>query len=155
MKKLSFAALLLALICGDTAPSSLGNEPSARGQKTGSNGEDIAALMKRKLENSQRVLEGLALNNFDKIAKHAEELINISKQAEWKIIKTPDYELHSNEFRRSVEEMVKKAKDKNLDGATLAYMDMTFSCVRCHKYVRETRRTQLDRPGRPVMVNSK
>jgi hypothetical protein len=155
MKKLSFAALLLALICGDRAPSSPGNEPSARGQKTGSTGEDIAALMKRKLENSQRVLEGLALNNFDKISKHAEELINISKQAEWKIIKTPDYELHSNEFRRSVEEMVKKAKDKNLDGATLAYMDMTFSCVRCHKYVRETRRTQLDRPGRPVMVNSK
>jgi hypothetical protein len=35
---------------------------------------------------------------------------------------------------------VKKAKDKNIDGVALAYVDVTLSCVRCHEYVREHRR---------------
>jgi hypothetical protein len=152
MKKTSCVALLLALACGNAAPCSPREQTNSVPRKIADGDQGFGGLMKRKLENSQKVLEGLALNNFDKIGKHAEELIEISKQAEWKFIKTPEYELYSNEFRRSAEEMVKKAKQKNLDGATLAYVDMTFSCVRCHKYVRETRRTQLERPGRPVMA---
>jgi hypothetical protein len=41
--------------------------------------------------------------------------------------------------------MVKMAKDKNLDGAALAYVQLTMSCVNCHKYVREIRMTRIDR----------
>ena len=40
--------------------------------------------------------------------------------------------------------MAKNAKAKNLDGAALDYMDLTMTCVKCHKYVRETRMTRLD-----------
>ena len=39
-------------------------------------------------------------------------------------------------IRRIAEKLEKSAKDKRLDGATLAYVDMTLSCVECHKYVR-------------------
>ncbi len=41
---------------------------------------------------------------------------------------------------------MRKAKDKNLDGVTLAYMDLTMSCVRCHQYVRDTRDASLSVP---------
>ena len=70
--------------------------------------------MKRKLEHSQKVLEGLAMNNFEKISKHAGELVSLSDQAEWKALRTPEYELFSNDFRRSATEMIKNAKLKNL-----------------------------------------
>ena len=30
------------------------------------------------------------------------------------------------------------AKAKNIDGATLAYVQLTVNCVNCHKYVRES-----------------
>jgi len=109
----------------------------------------IGDLMKRKLENSQKVLEGLALNDFDKIAHHAEELLTISKEAEWKVIKTPQYEIHSNDFRRTADGLIKDAKDKNLDGAALNYVELTLTCIKCHKHVRETRRTSLDLPPGP------
>jgi hypothetical protein len=33
--------------------------------------------------------------------------------------------------------MDRKAKDKNIDGATLAYLRLTMNCVNCHKYVRQ------------------
>jgi len=108
---------------------------------------ELSELMKRKLTNAQKVLEGIALNDFDKISNHAEELILISKQAEWKVMKTPQYEMFSNDFRRGAAELVEKAKQKNLDGAALSYVDLTLTCVKCHKYVRESRQSKLDRPG--------
>jgi hypothetical protein len=39
-------------------------------------------------------------------------------------------------FRRHVNSLVKAAKDRNLDAATLGYVRMTMSCVDCHKLVR-------------------
>jgi hypothetical protein len=104
----------------------------------------LQELMQRKLKASQRVLEGIALGNFEQIARNGEELILISKDAEWKVYKTPMYELHSNEFRRNAEGLVRAAKDRNLDAAALSYVDMTLNCVKCHRYVREVRMTRLD-----------
>ena len=54
--------------------------------------------------------------------------------------------MHSNEFRRAAETIVQKAKDKNLDGVALAYLDMTMTCIRCHRYVREVRDARLPEP---------
>ena len=100
-------------------------------------------LMAEKLKNSQTLLEGLALNDFEKIKDSAQELIRISKAAEWSAYKTPMYEVHTNNFRRAAETIIQKAKDKNIDGATLAYVDMTVTCVRCHQHTREIRDTSL------------
>lgn len=112
-----------------------------------SNGEDkdtLKKLMTKKLENTQKVLEGLATNDFDMVAKHADELIQISKSAEFRVLKTPKYEVNSNDFRRAAETMIQQAKAKNTDGVALAYVDMTLSCVRCHKHVREERMASFD-----------
>src|ERR1700730_7247708 len=105
MTKMRYAVALFAL---------LGFLPSLSGHD---DTKELRDLMQRKLKASQRVLEGIALNNFEQIAKNGEELILISKDAEWKVLKTPMYELHSNEFRRNAEGLVRAAKDRNLDGA--------------------------------------
>jgi cytochrome c556 len=107
-----------------------------------SHGEDkntLQKLMTKKLANAQKVLEGLAINDYDLIAKHADELVQVSKAAEFRVLKTQEYETNSNEFRRAAETMIQQAKAKNTDGVALAYVDMTLSCVRCHKHVREVR----------------
>src|SRR5436305_10852757 len=70
-------------------------------------------LMLDKLQNAQKLLEGIVLGKFDKIEKHASELVRISKTAEWlNAHKTPRYELFSSEFQRSAEEIARKAKEK-------------------------------------------
>jgi hypothetical protein len=43
-----------------------------------------------------------------------------------------------------VDDLIEKAREKNLDGAALSYVEMTLSCVKCHKHVREVRTTRLD-----------
>jgi len=100
--------------------------------------------MKRKLASSQKVLEGIAVGDFKLIDKHAEELLLIAKEAGWKVLKTPSYELYSNDFRRHAETLMKNAKDKNLDGAALTYVELTLTCVKCHKHVREVQMTSLE-----------
>ena len=144
-KTVCLALVVLLLLGGVCAPVGRGGDPD-KSSKT-------AELMKKKLKYSQNVLEGIALNDFDKIGDNADELMNVSKQAEWAVVKTPEYELFSNQFRKTVESMAQNAKAKNLDGAALDYMDLTMTCVKCHKYVRETRMTRLNgerrvRPGR-------
>ncbi len=133
MKRIALAVLGLALLVSPWAGSS----------RTAAQ-DKVAKLMDKKLKHSQQLLTGLALNDFKKIERNADELIEISRQAEWRAFKTPQYEVYSNDFRRVAAEMVENARKKNLDGAALNYVDMTLTCVKCHKYVREVRMVRRD-----------
>jgi hypothetical protein len=100
--------------------------------------------MRRKLAHAQRVLEGLVTNDFDKIIDSAKEILILTKKNEWRVLDKPGFEVHSNDFRRALDTVIAKARDKNGDGTALAYVEMTLSCIRCHKHVREVRMTRLD-----------
>src|SRR5262249_57665905 len=111
-------------------------------------GEDKAAppsadamtkLMRKKLEHAQKLLEGIAIDDLKKVDDNAGDLMTLSELAEFRALKTLDYERHTNDFRRTLDDMRRGAKNKNLEAVTLAYMDMTMTCVRCHTHVRETR----------------
>jgi len=93
-------------------------------------------FMREKLELSQRVLEGLATEDYDLIIAKGTKLSAMSKDIDWRVFENPDYDQQSAAFRRHVDSLVKAAKDKNLDAATLAYVRVTMSCVDCHKFVR-------------------
>ncbi len=101
--------------------------------------DDVATLMQKKLAHAQKVLEGIAVADLDKVGEHVKAMSALSKQAEFGVLKTPQYELCANEFRRALGDMERGARQKNLDAVTLGYVDMTMSCVRCHKHVREVR----------------
>jgi len=119
-----------------------GDEPKKDAPQKGRN-----LLMQQKLTHAQKVLEGVAVQDFDEIEKNAEELILISKKAGWQVVQTPDYIRQSEDFRRNGEQLVKQAKAKNLDAAALSYVQMTLNCVNCHKYVRESRMAGLHVPS--------
>jgi hypothetical protein len=137
MRKIAFILVALALLVRVPTLSGHGDEPKKKDEK-------LHELMQKKLAAAQKVLEGIATNDFDKIGKQADELTAVSKEAEWRVIKTPQYELYSNDFRRTADDLAKSAKEKNIDGAALKYVELTLTCVKCHKYVRETRMTSTD-----------
>jgi cytochrome c556 len=103
-------------------------------------------FMRAKLKHSQEIVEGLALENFDQIVKNAQQLSLLSHATNWDVFQTEEYLMQSREFRRATESLRAQAKEKNLDGAVLAYLDVTMKCVNCHKYVRGIRMAKLDRP---------
>ncbi len=104
----------------------------------------LNALMQRKLVNAQKVLAAVTMNDFKAVRRHAEELIDISREAEFKVIKTPRYEILAEDFRRSTGDLVQAAKDRNSDAASLAYVQMSLSCFKCHKHIREVRMVRAD-----------
>ena len=101
--------------------------------------QNRSEFMRRKLEFSKNVLEGLALEQYPMIEKNAKALKVLSQAAEWEVPMIPnatDYVALTSEFQRNTDELVKAAKQGNIDGATLAYVKLTMNCVQCHKYVR-------------------
>jgi hypothetical protein len=42
----------------------------------------------------------------------------------------------TTEFQRYADDLIKNARQHNIDGATLAYLKLTMNCVQCHKFVR-------------------
>jgi hypothetical protein len=137
-KTLAVIALLLALCV-------VGRPQSVEATQT-----QPHRVMVDKLRHGKLLLEAIAMSNFAKIRHEAEELIQLSKTAEWMIHKTPRYEMHSNEFRRAADVMIQKAKLKNIDGVALAYVEMVLSCVRCHEHTRELRDARLGTPPNPM-----
>lgn len=122
----------LTLIAGSLVAS------GSRGQDA-SNSQKRAEFMRQKLDHSKKVLEGLVTEDFASITEGARKLNRLSKAAEWEVPTIPHAEeyLHfTSDFQRIVEDLIKHAKAKNLDGATLAYTRLTINCVDCHKYVR-------------------
>jgi hypothetical protein len=93
-------------------------------------------VMKFKLYFAQGALEAIATENYSLLATNAQKLGALTKEMSWRIRHTPDYERLTTDFRRQTDALAKAAKDNNVDAATVAYFQMTVSCVTCHKYLR-------------------
>lgn len=92
-------------------------------------------LMQRKLEYSQKMLAGLATDDLEAVAKSATSLLTLTDE-QWLRDDNPEYRAQLKTFRFSAQELARLANEKNLDGATLAYVQLTVSCVNCHKHLR-------------------
>ncbi len=107
----------------------------------------VGAAMQQKLGHAQKVLESLVREDYDEIDQQAQQLLLISQDASWRVLQTPEYLQHSTEFRRAANAISVAAKDKNIDGAALSYLEMTMMCVNCHKYVRDVDTAHLEPPA--------
>jgi cytochrome c556 len=97
---------------------------------------DVKPFMRMKLEASSRILEGLTTENFEMIAEGARKLRQMSTAEKWRVTNDVLYRQYSAEFADNAGKLLEKAKAHNLDGATLAWVECTMSCVRCHNHAR-------------------
>ncbi|QDV32812.1 hypothetical protein [Tautonia plasticadhaerens] len=131
------AALLIARSAVEAVPPPNPVDPSPAVPQ-----DKRAELMRLKLDYAKNVLEGLALEKMDLVADNARDLKLLSAAAEWEpaTVPGPLYLTYTRDFQRIADSMAEDARAGNLDGATLAYVQMATNCVECHKYVRSTRR---------------
>jgi hypothetical protein len=133
------AAALLALGAALVA----GHGPGGRAQRR----DELRDFMRQKLKLAQAVLEGLTREEYRTIAASAKGLRELSEDARWRVSPDINYLRLSREFQALAGSLEANAKERDLDGATLAYVRMAMNCVDCHKLVRDERLISLGRRG--------
>jgi cytochrome c556 len=111
----------------------------------------VKEAMRKKVAYSQQVLLGLTLEDYGLIAKNAEKLVELSNKTNWYSRQVPEYELFLNEFRRNAQDLMTAGQQKNLDAASLAYVQMTLSCISCHAFIRKSSGTGSILDFRPTV----
>jgi hypothetical protein len=96
--------------------------------------------MKQKLVASQHLLAGLTMADYPAIEKNAQSMIAVGYLEKWIRADTPEYQTMLRDFLYANKSLTLAAREKNLDGATVAYLQLTLSCVNCHKVVRGPRK---------------
>src|SRR5437899_539439 len=103
----------------------------------------IKEEMRLKLFFAQGILEGITSENYPLIATNAYKLKHFSQSPGWDLRKAPEYRRLTTDFQRSVDAVARAADKRNVDGATVAYFQLTTSCVTCHKYLRGSEMSSL------------
>ncbi len=100
---------------------------------------DPGAFMRKKLEASGQILEGLTCEDSEMLIKGANILVEMSASEKWQVQHDVMYRQFSGEFQRSANNLLGAAKTQNFDAAALLWIDTTMKCLECHKFVRGTR----------------
>jgi hypothetical protein len=96
-----------------------------------------AGLMRAKLASSQKVVEGLMVQDLSLVRTGALELEKICAATEWHA-KVDQVDAHySFELQRTAKKLAKLARNDDLDGATYTYMHSITTCMSCHAYCRD------------------
>lgn len=96
----------------------------------------LKKFMRKKLKASDEILEGLVTEDFDLVSNGARKLQMMSADEQWRVSNDALYRQYSAEFQRVTKRLETMAKERELEGATLAWLESTMSCIKCHKHVR-------------------
>ena len=127
------ASVLLALVVLGV----VGDPARAQRPANAGDAEKASLWMKQKLVASQKVLEGMTRGDFDAIEKNAQQMLVLAYLEEWFRADLPEYKAQLHAFDHANGAIVRAARERNIDGVTLAYNQLTISCVQCHKIVRD------------------
>ncbi len=111
---------------------------TAWAQKKESQGDQsTSAYMRKKLEASSKILEGLTTEDAALIKEGAAVLLEMSRGEKWNVITDADYRELNQEFRSAVRKLQTAAEAENFDNASLQWFGAVKGCVECHKYMRK------------------
>jgi hypothetical protein len=128
--------LLLALAMLSLCPAGAQEKEKSKEKK-----KDPASIwMASKLMHAQKILAGLTKADFEAVEKSANALRVVGYLASHDAADRPDYKRQVRYFEDANKELLRQARSKNVNGATLAYTQLTLSCVQCHTIVRDVKK---------------
>lgn len=101
--------------------------------------QPLDTVMRQKLDQAQRVLAAIVLEDFDAVEDAATRLGRLTEASGWSVLRSPEYAGHSADFLRATQAMAEAARQRSIDATALEYVNVTLKCVQCHKYVRGAR----------------
>ena len=99
----------------------------------------MSVWMEKKLEYSQEILRGLVTADLERVSRKAEQMRLLSKVEGWVRKGSPGYTAQLKAFDFANQEIQRNARAGKISGATLAFQQLTTSCVSCHTMIRDQR----------------
>jgi hypothetical protein len=99
----------------------------------------VESLMKAKAGYAHRLLDAVVMGELETAREQAFRLKAVAETADWNVMDTPEYVRESEAFLRATERLLQAAGSKNHEATALAYVELTLSCVHCHRYVNANR----------------
>ncbi len=99
----------------------------------------LSAFMRKKLDASSQILEGLTVEDSELIERGAKALLQLSKVEKWQMLVDSNYLEYSVDFRTTVKKLANAAENGNFDNAALQWFDVMKGCIECHQHVRRER----------------
>ena len=138
--------LLLTILCLWSYSLCSADEPKAtdaaaraptKNDKAENEKKPVSFWMEKKLEYTQDILRGLATGDLELVEEKSEQMRVVSRIEGWVRNRKPGYRAQFQAFRFANAEILRNAEADNLDGATIAFQQLTISCVSCHKILRD------------------
>ena len=105
----------------------------------------LKKFMRQKLHASNRILEGLCTEDLEMVSEGSDTLMKMSGEEKWRVSNDIMYRRYSTEFMHAVEELQKEAKDNDMNGTSMAWVNVTMKCLKCHEWVRNTILADVDK----------
>ena len=96
-------------------------------------------MMREKLVHAQRVLEALAVSNYEMLARESAELSRIAESPRWAELKTRELRPSTDSFLKAVADLSAASKRRDLDAAAASYSALVTTCYQCHKQLKNMR----------------
>jgi hypothetical protein len=102
-------------------------------------GPELDSVMRVKLVKAQNILEAVVTSDWVKLETNSRELVQLTNDPRWSVLKYPEYATHSQAFIFAVEDLHRAAAQRDLNETPKAYIAVTLQCVECHRYLARAR----------------
>jgi len=124
--------MLILVLAGATGPTISRRVEAAQRPAT-------ARVMREKLAHSQKILEAILTSNYAQLEQESAALARVTKDPAWTVLRGPEYLRQSEAFLKVLGDLQANAKQRNLDAAAERYTELTMTCFRCHRYMKDQR----------------
>lgn len=136
MRHVVFFGLLPFVVIG-VAAAEAAEEKSER-EKSAS------VWMTKKLDYSKEILAGITVADAERVKIAAGHMRTLNKVEAFVRSRNPAYREQLKAFQDANEEILRRSEADDLEGAATAFSQMTTSCIRCHKVLRDQPAKQGD-----------
>lgn len=136
----SYAVALATVAALAADPTGDWAQEPRRGAPPAAEQDQVRDFMRHKMELTQSALTGLSQGDLKRVVTSGKNMRFLSYFEKHAMADRPEYKRQLSYFDFACQEMVRQAEANNLEGATLAYTQLTVSCVQCHKVMREAKK---------------
>ena len=148
--KWTWAVVLAGVVAGGLAVQA---QPTKVLPPTKTN--ELTMFMRQKLAYSDKILEGISLENYSEIRTNSHLLLMMSKHSTWLTFGNPDFKTQTRTFQQAVIKLQDAAIAKDMPALLQTYSEVTRNCVECHQIFRRDQHILHPEKMPPVALDSK